>query len=97
LPSNAPPEESESLLSAMRSLRVEHNPTRARAILEDYLARHPRSDLAEEALVMLIEAAVAHDDADAPTLAARYFSLYPKGEFSAQVRHVLSVQKGSAK
>jgi hypothetical protein len=86
----ATPEESQILLDAMRALRVEQRPDRARAILAQYLARRPTGTLAEEALVMLVEAAVAHGDSDAPALAARYFTLYPKGGFADQVRRSLA-------
>ena len=86
----ATPEESQILLDAMRALRVEHRPDRARVILAQYLARRPTGTLAEEALVMLVEAAVAHGDSDAPALAARYFALYPKGGFADQVRRSLA-------
>ena len=74
----------------MRALRVERNPVRARNLLSTYLAQHPSGTLAEEALAMTIEAAVAHGDADASTLAARYLKLYPKGPFQAVARHALS-------
>ena len=84
------PEASKLLLDAMRALRVEHRPERARTILARYLAHHPGDPLAEEALVMLVEAAVAHGDSDAPTLAARYFTLYPQGGFADQVRRALA-------
>jgi outer membrane protein assembly factor BamD (BamD/ComL family) len=78
------------LLGAMRALRVDHDPDRARTILSQYLAGHPKGALAEEALVMLVEAAVAHGDRDASALAARYFQLYPRGEFAVQVRRALA-------
>jgi hypothetical protein len=84
------PEDTGPLLEAMRALRVERNPGRARELLTSYLGQHPRGDLAEEALVMLVEAAVAHRDADAQTLAARYYRLYPHGPFRGQVERTLA-------
>jgi hypothetical protein len=86
----ASPADTGPLLEAMRALRVERNPARARALLTAYLGQHPRGDLAEEALVMLVEAAVAHHDADAQGLAARYFRLYPRGPFRGQVERTLA-------
>jgi hypothetical protein len=74
------------VLEAMRALRVERNPERARLLLAKYLDRHPRGALAEEALAMSVEAAVAHHDADAGALATRYLRLYPAGHFLALVR-----------
>jgi hypothetical protein len=85
----ATPEESQLLLAAMRALRVERSPSRARTMLDAYLARHPKGALAEEALVMLVEAAALHGDADAAALATRYFAQYPRGAFADQVRRAL--------
>jgi hypothetical protein len=90
LSKSATPEESEILLAAMRALRAERNPERARTLLSQYLAHHAKGALAEEALVMLVEAAAAHGDGDAHTLAARYFELFPKGGFGDKVRSSLA-------
>jgi hypothetical protein len=83
------PEDLQPLLDAIRALRVEHNPTRARALLTAYLDRYPRSELAEEALVTLIQAAAAHHDSDVQALAARYFKTYPRGTFRSSVDQTL--------
>jgi hypothetical protein len=73
--------ESEVVLEGMRALRLEKNPVRARALLGRYLERNPGGALAEEALALSIEAAVAHHDPDAAALAARYLRRYPAGPF----------------
>jgi hypothetical protein len=86
-PSPAAAEDTSIVLEAMRALRLEHNPGRARVLLTRYLDRHPTGTLAEEALAMSIEAAVAHHDADAAALGARYLRLYPAGPF-----HSLALQ-----
>ena len=78
------------LLEAMRALRVERNPLRARALLTAYLERHPKGELSEEALVMLIEAAAGNHDSDAQALAARYLRLYPRGPFRGMVERMLA-------
>jgi hypothetical protein len=83
---HAPPpaaagEDPSAVLEAMRALRLDHDPVRARVLLGRYLERHPGGALAEEALAMSIEAAVAHHDADASALGARYLRLYPNGPF----------------
>lgn len=83
-------EDTGPLLEAMRALRIEHNPVRARQLLTDYLGQHPRGFLAEEALVMLVEAAAAHHDSDAAALVARYHRLYPDGAFRGQVERISS-------
>jgi hypothetical protein len=74
-------EDPSAVLEAMRALRLDHDPVRARVLLGRYLERHPGGALAEEALAMSIEAAVAHHDPDAAALGARYLRLYPNGPF----------------
>jgi hypothetical protein len=92
---SASPEDLGPLLDAMRALRVDQNPVRARALLTAYLDRHNRGELAEEALVMLIEAAATHHDSDAPALAARYLKLYPRGTFRGMVERTLAAASKS--
>jgi hypothetical protein len=79
-------EETAPVLAAMRALRRDHDPARARGLLAGYLARYPSGALAEEALAMSIEAAVAHHDGDAGLLARRYLRLYPAGPFTQLAR-----------
>ena len=88
----APPtgDDTAPVIQAMRALRVEGNPVRARALLDRYLARYPEGTLAEEALAMSIEAANVHHDGDAGALARRYLKLYPAGHFSALARQTLN-------
>jgi hypothetical protein len=74
-------EDTGPVLAAMRALRRDHDPVRARILLTDYLQQHPGGTLAEEALAMSIEAAVAHQDADIVSLAKNYLRLYPSGPF----------------
>ena len=83
-------EDTSAVLEAMRALRLQGNPVRARALLAKYLERHPNGTLAEEALAMSIEAAVAHHDADAAALGARYLRLYPAGPFRGLARQTVS-------
>ena len=73
--------ETQAVLAGMRALRVDHDPVRARGLLARYLERHPNGALAEEALALTIEAALAHQDDDAPALGARYLRRYPGGPF----------------
>jgi len=80
-PSVADDRETQAVLAGMRTLRVDHDPVRARALLARYLGRHPNGALAEEALALTIEAALAHQDDDAPGLGARYLRRYPGGPF----------------
>jgi hypothetical protein len=86
-------EDDSPVLAALRALRREHDPVRARALLDVYLREHPEGTLSQEALALSIEAAVAHHDGDAPSLAARYLARYPAGPFSALARQAL--QRGN--
>jgi hypothetical protein len=72
---------------AMNALRRDHEPARASRLLDEYRSRYPDGALAEEALVLAIEAAVArHDDAAAAALGTSYLGRYPKGRFAAVAR-----------
>ncbi|HVV16304.1 MAG TPA: hypothetical protein VHH90_03800 [Polyangia bacterium] len=83
-------EETALLLEAMRALRRQRDPGRARALLGRYLQQHPNGALAEEALAMSIEAAVAAHDVDAPALARRYLHSYPSGPFRSVAQQALA-------
>ncbi len=76
-------QDTELVADGLRALRLDHDSPHARALLGAYLARHPGGALAEEALALTIEAAVAHHDADAAALGARYLQKYPSGPFRA--------------
>jgi hypothetical protein len=78
------------VLSAIGVLRREHDPARAGRMLSEYLRKHPRGALREEAMALSIEAAMARDDARASQqLAARYERAYPKGRFLSISRAAL--------
>jgi hypothetical protein len=86
-PAPAPPEEAALVMAALRSLRREHNPAHASALLRRYLTRFPEGVLTEEALAIGIEAALArHDAASAAALANQYLGRYPTGRFVDLVR-----------
>ena len=65
------------MLAGMRALRLDRDPVRARGLLARYLERHPNGALAEEALALTIEAALAHQDDDAAALGALYLQPVP--------------------
>jgi hypothetical protein len=75
------PDEAAPVLEALRALRIEKDPVRARALVALYLHQHPSGSLADEALAISIEAAVTHHDPDAASLADRYLVEHPKGPF----------------
>ena len=85
-------EDTSAVTAAMRALRVEHDPVRARGLLARYLAEHANGNLAEEALALSIEAALAHHDGDVAALADRYLRLYPRGSFQALARQARASQ-----
>lgn len=69
------------LVDAIAALRRDHDPARAGLLIEYYLRRNPQGALAEEALALAIEAALARDDASARALADDYLSRYPTGRY----------------
>jgi hypothetical protein len=75
---------------AVRALRKESQPEKARALLKGYLAEHPRGSLAEEALALTIEAALKDAPASAAAHARRYLARYPKGRYQKVARRALS-------
>ena len=83
-------EDAATIMEAMRALRVERNPARARQLLGRYLEQYPNGALAEEALALSLEAAVARGDSDAAVLASRYLKLYPSGPFQALARQTIA-------
>jgi hypothetical protein len=86
----APSEEAAMVLAALRALRRGHDPVKAGALLDQYLARFPRGMLVEEALALGMEAARDRKDAAAATgLAVRYKQLYPAGRFIGLAQQVM--------
>ena len=84
-PSSGPPGAA-LVLAALRALRRDHDPERARVLLEDYLGAYPEvgGALAEEARALAIEAALALRAPDASSLAEDYLRRYPSGRYRAQ-------------
>jgi hypothetical protein len=84
------PEESALVHAAMRALRVERQPRRARTLLDDYLGRFPDGALVEDALALAIEAAITDGDtAGARRFAGRYLAQFPSGRLRALADEVL--------
>lgn len=70
------------VLDALVALRRDHDPARAGALLDKYLADHPRGALREEALVLAIEAADGLGDHPAGRRwALIYQAEFPHGRF----------------
>jgi hypothetical protein len=85
--------EANLVFEATRALRREGNPGRATQLLAEYKKKFPRGALAEEALALSIEAAVARGDARAAKLARRYLDLYPQGHFVDKARRALGTSE----
>jgi hypothetical protein len=84
------PQESLLVHSAVRALRVERRTSRARALLSEYLIRFPHGALAEDALALEIEAAMAERDRGAARRwATRYLGDFPSGRFRTVADSVL--------
>lgn len=80
--SSAVPQARSEVLDALVALRRDHDPVRAGALVDKYLADHARRALREEALVLAIEAADARGDHLARRRWARvYEAEYPQGRF----------------
>lgn len=87
--------DSELVHRAVKALRRDRNPALAARLLEEDRVRNPSGPLAEEALSLRIEAALALHDARAATLAQQYIARYPSGRYLAIARRALS--EGAAK
>jgi hypothetical protein len=84
------PQESVLVHAAVRALRVDGRTSRARALLSEYLSRFPHGALAEDAVALQIEAAVAERDSIAARRwATRYVNDFPSGRFRAVADSVL--------
>ena len=80
--------DSERVHRAVRALRREGNPALAARLL-DRVARDAPGPLAEEALSLRIEAALAQDDPRTGALAREYMARYPKGRYLRVARRAL--------
>lgn len=83
-------EDPTQVAEAVRALRKQGDAARAQAMLERYLRDNPRGVLAEDALALSIEAAVARKDPRAADYARRYLARYPNGRFRAQAERALT-------
>ena len=68
---------------AIQALRNDHEPARARRLLDRYLKANPHGALAEEALTLSIEASNALGDPRAANLGCKYLATYPSGRHRA--------------
>src|SRR5207248_6814513 len=78
-----PANEAALVYGAASALRRQHDPARACALIDSYLARYPSGELLEEALGLAIEAAASRGDARAADYARRYLARFPDGRFGA--------------
>ncbi|MGD0676868.1 MAG: hypothetical protein ABSC94_15755 [Polyangiaceae bacterium] len=84
-------EDASEVLDAIRALRSSGDAVRAGVLLGDYLRMHPRGVLAEDALALSLEAAVArHDQRSAAQLGQRYLAQFPNGRYRPFVTETLS-------
>ena len=83
-------DDSRSVVAAIRALRRDRDPGRARTLSRDYLTAHPRGALAQEAFAISIEAAMVQQDPEADALGRRYLQRYPGGAFRALARRATS-------
>ena len=77
------------VVSAIRALRNDHDPARAKILLNRYLQTHPQGALTEDALALSIEAATATNDPKTSEFARSYLAKYPNGRYRALARKAL--------
>jgi hypothetical protein len=84
-------DESALVVDAVRALRREHDPRRARELAEEVLQRYPRGAQCEEAMAVAMEAAtMGGDSATARRWAERYLEAFGAGRFADHARDVLA-------
>jgi hypothetical protein len=89
--SAATADESALVVDAVRALRRDHDPRRARELAEEVLQRYPRGAQVEEAMAVAMEAAsLDGDTATARRWAERYLETFGAGRFADRARDVLA-------
>jgi hypothetical protein len=83
-------EDGKHIVEAIQALRTERDPSRAQALLNDYLKSHPHGVLSGDALALSIEAASAQHDPRAADYARRYLSAFPNGKYRDLANRALS-------
>lgn len=81
--------DSELVHRAVKALRRDGDPALAARLLAERRARDPGGPLAEEALSLQIEAALAQGDPRGQALAREYLARYPSGRYVAIARRAL--------
>ena len=72
------------VLEAIRALRTQRDADRANALLSKYLRANPNGVLAEDALALSVESAIArHDAGAAAEWAHRYLARFPHGRYQS--------------
>jgi hypothetical protein len=82
--------DSELVHRAVKALRRDRDPALAARLLDQHRARSPAGPLAEEALSLQIEAAIALRTPRARALAREYLARYPDGRYVAVAQRALA-------
>ncbi|MEO8902462.1 MAG: hypothetical protein ABI488_10780 [Polyangiaceae bacterium] len=83
------PEDPTRVVQAIQALRTGRDPSRAQALLNEYMKAHPHGVLSEDALALSIEAASAQHDARAASYARRYLAKFPSGKYRTLANRAL--------
>lgn len=85
-------EDATHVVEAIQALRTERDPSRAQALLNEYLKAHPKGVLSEDAYALSIEAASAQHDPRAADYARRYLAKFPHGKYRALANRAIAQQ-----
>ena len=82
-------EDATRVVEAIQALRTGRDPSRAQALLNEYMKAQPHGVLSEDALALSIEAASAQHDPRAADYARRYLASFPKGKYRTLANRAL--------
>ncbi|MEO7038148.1 MAG: hypothetical protein ABI548_29535 [Polyangiaceae bacterium] len=82
-------EDATRVVEAIQALRTGRDPSRAQALLNEYMKAHPHGVLSEHALALSIEAASAQHDPRAAGYARRYLARFPNGKYRTLANRAL--------
>ncbi len=83
-------EDATRVVEAIQALRAERDPSRAQALLDEYLKTQPHGALSADALALAIEASSLQHDPRAADYARRYLAKFPNGKYRDLAKRALA-------